>query len=92
MPTRARPTGTWFSGGSGVDGPDGSWMTEPLHGSGTVRAELDLEQTAGFKHDLDVAGHSSPADVSSPTVDRRPRAAVARRTDADATVPAPHPR
>lgn len=73
-------TGTWFPGGSAVAGPDGSWVTEPLDGPGTVHAELDLELTAAYKHDLDVAGHSSRADLFNLTVDRRPRAAVTWRT------------
>ncbi|MGY1764221.1 carbon-nitrogen hydrolase family protein [Geodermatophilus sp. SYSU D00779] len=75
-------TGTWFPGGSAVAGPDGSWVAEPLHEPGTVHAELDLELTTAFKHDLDVAGHSSRADLFTLTVDRRPRAAVSWR-DAD---------
>ena len=78
-------TGTWFPGGSGVAGPDGSWVTAPLFGRpGTVHAELDLALTAAYKHDLDVAGHSSRADLFTLTVDRRPRAAVSwRRADED---------
>ncbi|MBM7805232.1 putative amidohydrolase [Geodermatophilus bullaregiensis] len=82
-------TGTWFPGGSAVAGPDGSWLAEPLTGPGIVHAELDLELTTAFKHDLDVAGHSSRADLFSLTVDRRPRAAVSwRHADTPADVDA----
>lgn len=69
--------GTWFPGGSAVAGPDGSWLVEPLYGrAGTLHAELDLELTTAFKHDLDVSGHSSRADLFTLSVDRRPRTAV----------------
>jgi predicted amidohydrolase len=70
-------TGTWFAGGSGVAGPDGQWLVEPLFGeAGIVHAELDLELTRAYKHDLDITGHSSRPDIFTLSVDRRPRVGV----------------
>jgi nitrilase len=81
-------TGIWFHGGSGVAGPDGSWLAEPLYDTpGILHAELDVALTASFKHDLDVVGHSSRSDLFTLTVDRRPRAPVSWQTPE--TLPAP---
>lgn len=69
--------GPWFPGGSAVAGPDGEWVVPPLEGvSGTVEAELDLDRTLEYKHDLDVAGHYARPDVFSLSVDRRSRSDV----------------
>lgn len=83
-------TGPWFPGGSAVAGPDGQWVVEPLLGrAGTVHAELDLAAALGYKHDLDVAGHSARPDLLQLTVDRRPRSAVSWLDPAALTHDAP---
>ncbi|MFG2887668.1 carbon-nitrogen hydrolase family protein [Streptomyces sp. NPDC048297] len=87
-------TGLWFVGGSAVAGPDGAWVTEPLFGApGIVHAEIDVEQTLAYKHDLDVAGHYARPDVFNLTVDRRPRATVSwiEGSADDAASAADHP-
>jgi predicted amidohydrolase len=82
-------TGTWFPGGSGVAGPDGAWVAEPLFDAPTtVLAEIDLETTLAYKHDLDVAGHYARPDIFTLTVDRRVRSTA---TWLDGEVPATWP-
>lgn len=69
--------GVWFAGGSGVVGPDGRWLAEPLFDqSAVIVADVDLDLVDAFKHDLDVSGHYARPDIFTFTVDRRPRQAV----------------
>ncbi|WP_336631627.1 MULTISPECIES: carbon-nitrogen hydrolase family protein [unclassified Microbacterium] len=73
-----------FDGGSGVVGPDGSWLVPPVRGEATtIHAELPLVERDRMSLDLDVVGHYSRSDVFDLRVDRRRRAA-ARFTDGDA--------
>ncbi|HEY7003708.1 MAG TPA: carbon-nitrogen hydrolase family protein [Gaiellaceae bacterium] len=79
-------------GGSGVIGPDGSWLSGPVQGQETiVYAELDMARIAEEQQALDAAGHYNRPDVFSLTVDERPRRQVQwlRAADgADLSVPA----
>jgi nitrilase len=78
-------------GGSGVVGPDGSWLAGPEVGRETiVYAELDMARIAEEQQALDAAGHYNRPDVFSLTVDERPRRQVEwLRTAADAAVSVP---
>ena len=61
-------------GGSGIIGPDGSWVTEPVNGrEAIVYGEIDLARIAEEQQALDAAGHYNRPDVFSLTVDERPR-------------------
>lgn len=78
-------TGVWFTGGSAVIGPDGEWICEPARGQATtLYAELDVDATLGFKHDIDVAGHYSRPDIFRFGVDRRVRPDIDWADDQDA--------
>ncbi|OCJ13075.1 carbon-nitrogen hydrolase [Rhizobium sp. AC44/96] len=59
-----------LQGGSGVVGPDGEYLIGPVFGGETVIATIDLAQTIGFKHDLDVVGHYDRRDVFQFRVNR----------------------
>lgn len=64
--------GILFDGGSGVIGPDGSWLAEPLFGeAGTIIVTIDLGARDAQQHDLDVAGHYARPDLLQLSVDRR---------------------
>lgn len=66
--------GILFNGGSGVVGPDGSWVTEPVFGRpATIIATVDLAQRDALQHDLDVGGHYGRSDVFELSIDRRRR-------------------
>ncbi|MNE11479.1 Nitrilase [compost metagenome] len=66
--------GLLFKGGSGVIGPDGSWVTAPLFGEpAIVVAKIDLSQIDAHHHDLDVTGHYLRPDIFDLSVDRRVR-------------------
>lgn len=58
-------------GGSGVVGPDGEYLIGPVFSGETVVATIDLADTIGFKHDLDVVGHYNRRDVFQLAVNRR---------------------
>jgi nitrilase len=64
-------------GGSGIIGPDGSWIAEPVSGrEAIVYGEIDLGRIAEEQQALDAAGHYNRPDVFSLTVDERPRRQV----------------
>jgi nitrilase len=64
-------------GGSGIIGPDGTWLAGPVDGRETiVYAELDLDRIAEEQQALDAAGHYNRPDVFRLTVDERPQPAV----------------
>jgi len=70
----APESGLLFNGGSGVIGPDGSWVTDPLFGEpGIVLGTIDLSQVDAQRHDLDVTGHYLRPDVFELSIDRRVR-------------------
>jgi len=74
----APEAGVWYEGGSAIAGPDGYWLAPPLVGKpGIVLADLDLDLTIDFKHDLDVSGHYNRPDIFNLTVDRRRRGPIA---------------
>lgn len=58
------PGGVWFNGGSAIARPNGEWLVAPqrdMHG--IIYGSLDLDEVISYKHDLDVAGHYSRADI-----------------------------
>lgn len=61
-------------GGSGIIGPDGSWIAGPVSGGESiVYGEIDLTRIAEEQQALDAAGHYNRPDVFSLAVDERPR-------------------
>ncbi len=69
-----------MDGGSGVVGPDGAWLVEPVRGEAvTIHADLPLVERDRMSLDLDVAGHYGRPDVFQLTVDRRRRSTTAFR-------------
>jgi predicted amidohydrolase len=79
-------SGIWFPGGSAAAGPDGTWVVEPLiDAPGIVHADIDVEQTIAYKHDLVVAGHYARPDIFTLTVDRRRRSTVEWIDDGEST-------
>jgi nitrilase len=64
-------------GGSGIIGPDGSWLAGPVTGKeAIVYGEIDLARIAEEQQALDAAGHYNRPDVFNLTVDERPRRQV----------------
>lgn len=60
-----------LDGGSGVVGPDGHWIVNPVRGEATtIHATLTLSARDEMSLDLDVAGHYSRADVFQLRVNR----------------------
>jgi len=54
----------FFNGGSGVIGPDGTWLSPPLRNqSGIICESLDLKRVTQEKHDMDIAGHYDRPDL-----------------------------
>lgn len=77
--------GVLLPGGSGIIGPDASWIAGPVSGKeAIVYAEADLARIGEEQLALDAAGHYNRPDVFSLTVDERPRrqATWLRETDA----------
>ena len=66
-----------LEGGSGVVGPDGAWVAEPVAGRETiVYAEIDLARIAEEQQALDSAGHYNRPDVFRLTVNEQPQRQV----------------
>jgi len=64
----------WMTGGSGIVGPDGSWLAGPVFGrEEIVVAEVDLERIREEQQALDAVGHYNRPDVFHLTVDERPQ-------------------
>jgi nitrilase len=64
-------------GGSGIIGPDGTWIAGPVVGEETILyGEIDLGRIAEEQQALDTAGHYNRPDVFSLTVDERSRPQV----------------
>jgi nitrilase len=77
-------------GGSGIIGPDGSWVAEPVSGrEAIVYGEIDLGRIAEEHQALDAAGHYNRPDVFSLTVDERPKRQVDWLRDGQAHVQTP---
>jgi len=66
-----------LTGGSGVIGPDGSWIAGPVIGEEcVVYADLELDQVAREQFALDTVGHYSRPDIFTLTVDTRKKPQV----------------
>ena len=64
-------------GGSGIIGPDGTWLAGPADGEEAILyAEIDLGRIAEEQQALDAAGHYNRPDVFRLTVDERPQLQV----------------
>jgi predicted amidohydrolase len=62
----------YLTGGSGVIGPDGQWISGPLYGEEQiVYADLDLAHTLRERYAMDITGHYNRPDIFELTVDRR---------------------
>jgi nitrilase len=67
-------------GGSLIVGPLGEVLAGPLVGEpGLVTAEIDRDELAGARYDLDVSGHYARPDIFSLNVDETPRPGVSFR-------------
>ena len=65
------------NGGSCIIDPFGKILAGPLFGEeGILLAEIDRQQIARGKYDLDVTGHYARPDVFQLVVDERPKSAV----------------
>lgn len=66
-----------FDGGSGIVGPDGSWIAGPVVGSEEVLvADIDQHKVSEERLMFDVAGHYSRPDVFESRVNRTRQTAV----------------
>lgn len=71
-------------GGSGIVGPDGDWVVEPVAGGETlICADIDLDRIAEEQQSLDTAGHYNRPDVFHVRVDETPRDQVTWKVDED---------
>jgi len=71
-----------IGGGSVIVGPLGEVLAGPHRaGEAVLAADLDLDDLARGKYDLDVTGHYARPDVFQLTVDERRKPAVARLVD-----------
>jgi nitrilase len=69
--------GVLLPGGSGLIGPDGTWVAGPLENqAGIVSGEVDLDRIAEEQLAFDAAGHYNRPDVFDVRIDtrRRPQA------------------
>jgi nitrilase len=81
-----------IKGGSVIISPLGKILAGPVYGKEAVlSAELDLDDVARGKFDLDVAGHYARPDVFQLIVDTRPRSAVAYQAGSTSPAPATGP-
>ena len=72
----------FFNGGSGVVGPNGEWVVEPLFNKpGIIYATINVDETNQYKHDLDVVGHYARSDVFELSVNRTTRKGVTLQDD-----------
>ena len=62
-PTELRELGGVIDGRSLIISPQGSVVAGPMEGTGLVVAEIDMDEIARGKFDLDVAGHYNRPDV-----------------------------
>ena len=66
--------GIILPGGSGIIGPDASWIAGPVAGKETiVYGEADLSQIGREQLALDSVGHYNRPDVFQVTIDERPK-------------------
>ncbi len=73
----ARAGDPLMRGGSCVIAPTGDVLAGPVYGERTILyADLDLDDVARGKYDLDVVGHYARPDVFTLQVDERPRRTV----------------
>jgi len=71
MLRRALPA-VMANGGSGICGPDGEWIREPVTGrEALVVATIDHARVREERQNFDAAGHYGRPDVTQLTVDRR---------------------
>jgi predicted amidohydrolase len=80
-------------GGSGIIGPDASWIAGPAGNEETiVYGEIDVDRIGGEFQALDAAGHYNRPDIFQLTVDTRPRQQVVwleDGTEPERSAPAP---
>lgn len=66
-----------FDGGSGIIGPDSSWIAEPVRGQpGLVQADVDLEKCDEQRQDLDVGGHYTRPELFHVRIDTTRHAVI----------------
>ena len=81
------PDTVLIHGGSMIVSPFGEVLAGPLEGGdGLVTAEIDLNDIARGKFDLDVAGHYARPDVFRLTVDVAPKPSVSTENGAPSVV------
>lgn len=79
-PVEAASNDVLIAGGSCIVDPFGEVLAGPARDGETIlAADLDLDQIARGKFDLDVVGHYARSDVFRLVVDREPKAAVSWR-------------
>ena len=65
------------NGGSGIAGPDGEWIVEPvLHSEGNIYATLDFNRVLQERQNFDPVGHYSRPDVTKLLVNRERQSTV----------------
>jgi predicted amidohydrolase len=70
-PVDLRETGGVIEGRSLIVSPQGSLVAGPMEKTGLLVAEIDMDEIARGKFDLDVAGHYNRPDVFGFYVRRR---------------------